>query len=69
MLCENGTALLNAWTEKGFNQDTLQILKKRQHKITENHSTMGAAQSILIHNNIFTGATDSRIIGGTVLGY
>lgn len=55
--------------ERGFSADTLRLLEARGHSVEIGRSTFGRTQSIMIENDRFYGATDTRRPGGWVAGY
>ncbi|MFN4097134.1 MAG: gamma-glutamyltransferase, partial [Sphingomonas sp.] len=52
--------------EPGFNPDTVAALKAKGHRITSDE-TMGSVQSIMITDNLFLGAADSRRPGAKAI--
>jgi gamma-glutamyltranspeptidase/glutathione hydrolase len=55
--------------ERGFSPDTLRLLEARGHSIEIGRRTLGRTQSIMIEDDRFYGATDTRRPGGWVAGY
>jgi gamma-glutamyltranspeptidase / glutathione hydrolase len=54
--------------EKDLNGDTIQLLKKKGHKIVLGQA-IGSTQSIMSVNELFCGASDPRTTGALTLGY
>ncbi|MDQ7010862.1 MAG: gamma-glutamyltransferase, partial [Mariprofundaceae bacterium] len=55
--------------EKGFSIDTLDLLRKKGHKIEASRWAMGSTQSILKVEDGWTGASDPRQSSGRTAGY
>lgn len=53
--------------EPGFNQDSMQLLKDKGHKVEETR-TMGSSQSIMVRDGYFLGASDPRRPNAKTLG-
>ncbi|WP_299236599.1 gamma-glutamyltransferase [uncultured Halomonas sp.] len=54
-------------TEAGFSPDTLELLRERGHTISQ-QSAMGAAQSILIEDEMYYGGADPRRSTSSAIG-
>ncbi|GJL77552.1 MAG: gamma-glutamyltransferase [Nitrospinaceae bacterium] len=54
--------------EKGFNQDTLRLLKKKGHHLIEKNA-IGSTQSVMRTDDGLFGASDPRRMGALTLGY
>lgn len=55
--------------ETGISSDTLRLLKNKGHTVEIRNRTFGSAQSILIGEDYFYGASDTRRPGAGVAGY
>ncbi len=55
--------------EPGLNQDTIELLKAKGHKVVTSKNTMGSTQSIIYKNGYFYGSADPRRPGAAAIGY